>query len=143
MPLRYITVFIFLFVVGTSIGYAQQDEAEMKKQIETFQKKLKEDQEERIQKFVSELNTDDFQKEIIKQKLNTYYDEKKLILQDETLKYFEKDEKLSILDASYFSDIKDIISEDTMTAIKNFIKDNTSELKKQKKKKKKKNRKDN
>ncbi|MEZ4856048.1 MAG: hypothetical protein R2812_06185 [Gelidibacter sp.] len=143
MSLKYITVFISLFLLGTSINYAQQDEAEMKKQIETFQKKLKEDQEERIQTFVSELNTDDFQKEIIKQKLNTYYDEKKLILQDETLKYFEKDEKLSILDASYFSDIKDIISENTMAAIKNFIKDNSSELKKQKKKKKKKNRKDN
>jgi Mn-dependent DtxR family transcriptional regulator len=124
-------------------SYAQQDEAEMKKQKETFQKKLKEDQEERIQKFTSELHADDFQKEIIKQKLTSYYDEKKLIQQEHDLKYFEIEEKLNTLDATYFSDIKDVISEDTMTAIKNFIKDNTSELKKQKKKKKKKNRKDN
>ena len=80
----------------------------------------------------------DFQKEIIKQKLQSYYHEKKTIYFS-NIKYYEKEEQLKTLDATYFSDLKELVSEEVIKSIQDFVKNNKEELKKKKKRNKKNN----
>lgn len=129
-------IMLLFLVISTTFTLAQKNDDYEKQKME-FEKKMKEQQEERIQDFVTQLQADDFQKEIIKQKIHSYYIEKKAIYSNLALKYFEREEQLTSLDNTYFSDIKDMISEDIMTQIQSFIKDNITALKKEKKKKKK------
>ena len=136
MSIKLIAIISTFFLITISQGYAQS-KSEQEKQRERLEKKFIEDQNDRILEFVKQLNADDFQKEIIKQKIQSYYQEKKAIETTE-LKYFEKEEQLKSLDINHFADIKDIVSEDTMNAIKNFTQNNNSEIKKQKKKRNKK-----
>lgn len=143
MFFRILKITFFLALVCSIPSLAQtQDEA--KKQQEEFEKKVKEKLEEGIQTFVSQLDVDDFQKEIIKQKLHSYYMEQKEIYTNTSLKYYERDEQLSRLKNSHFDDIKSMISDETMGQIDLFIKDVGQTLEKEKKKKtknKKKNKK--
>ncbi len=136
MFFRIFKIALLLLVISTTQSFSQsQDDVE--KQREEFDKKVKEELDLRIHKFVSQLQADDFQKEIIKQKLNSYYVEQKAIYTNSSLKYFERDQKISDLNNSHFEDIKSMISDDTMDQIQLFIKDVGSTLEKQKKKKKK------
>ena len=84
------------------------------------------------------MKVDDFQKEIIKQKLQSYYHEKKTIYFS-NIKYYEKEEQLKTLDATYFSDLKELVSEEVIKSIQDFVKNNKEELKKKKKRNKKNN----
>ena len=134
MFFRILRITLFLAILCSIPAMAQtQDEA--KKQQEEFEKKIKEKLETRIETFVTELQVDDFQKEIIKQKLHSYYMEQKAIYTDMSLKYFERDEQLSTLSNSHFDDIKSMVSDDTMSQIQIFIKDVGATLEKDKKKK--------
>ena len=131
---RILKITLFLAILWSIPTMAQtQDEA--KKQQEEFEKKIKEKLEDRIQTFVTQLQVDDFQKEIIKQKLHSYYMEQKAIYQDASLKYFERDEQLNTLSNSHFDDIKSMVSDETMSQIEIFIKDVGATLEKEKKKK--------
>lgn len=142
MFFRILKITFFLALVCSIPSLAQtQDEA--KKQQEEFEKKVKEKLEEGIQTFVSQLDVDDFQKEIIKQNLNSYYMEQKDIYTNTSLKYYERDEQLSRLKNSHFDDIKSMISDETMGQIDLFIKDVGQTLEKEKKKKNKKKNKKN
>lgn len=132
---------LLVLLALNSTAYAQTTD-DVQKQQEEFVKKLEADQEERTNLFVSQLKADDFQKEIIKQKINSFYQEKKAIYLNNSLKYYERDDQVASLENSHFSDIKDLISEDNMTQINSFIKDNQSVLKKEKKKNKKRNKHD-
>ncbi len=136
MFFRIIKITLFLAIVFSAPAISQTKD-ENQKQQEEFEKKIKEKLEERIQSFVNQLQVDDFQKEIIKQKLHTYYVEQKIIYMNTSLKYFERDEQFSALNNSHFADIKDMISDDTMNQIEVFVKDVGTTLDKQNKKKKK------
>ena len=127
MSIKLIAIISTFFLITISQGYAQS-KSEQEKQRERLEKKFIEDQNDRILEFVKQLNADDFQKEIIKQKIQSYYQAKKAIATTE-LKYFEKEEQLKSLDINHFADIKDIVSEDTMISIKNFTQNNNSEIK--------------
>lgn len=140
MFLRICKITLLLIAFNSISVSAQNSDAE--KQRAEYEKKVQEEMDSRILEFVSELQVDDFQKEIIKQKIYSYYEERKKIYYNQELKYFERDEQLSTLTNTYFLDIKDIIPEDTMEHIQSFIKDGGAELKKQKKKNKKKTKKD-
>jgi lipase chaperone LimK len=107
---------------------------------ENYEQKVLEEVNNRIQTFTTNLEVDEFQKEIIKQKLQSYYARKKELFVDGSLKYYERDEKVNALNLTHFSDISNMISEDTMDKIQLFIQDAGSTLEKQNKKKKKKNR---
>ena len=136
MFFRNFKIFLLLALVCSISSLAQtQDEAQ--KQREEYEKKIQEKLEERIQTFVVELNVDDFQKEIIKQKLHSYYKEQRVIYMNTSLKYFQRDEQLATLNNSHFADIKNMISDETMDQIQVFIKDVGATLDKQKKKNKK------
>ena len=132
---------VLFFVVLCAIPCAAQSTDEEQKIRAAYEDKVQANLNERIQTFLSELNADDFQKEIIKQKLEAYYEKKKVIFMDASLKYYERDENVNALDASHFSDIQNMLSEDTMEKIQMFIKDAGETMEKQKKKKKKNKRK--
>ena len=136
MSVRIFYTIGLLLLISVSQSHAQ-NKSDEQIQRERLEKKFIEDHNDRILEFIKLLNADDFQKEIIKQKIQSYYQEKKAI-QTADLKYFEKEEQLKSLDINHFADIKDIVSEDTMNAIKNFTQNNNSEIKKKKKKRNKK-----
>ena len=136
MSVRIFYTIGLLLLISVSQSHAQ-NKSDEQIQRERLEKKFIEDHNDRILEFIKLLNADDFQKEIIKQKIQSYYQIIKAI-QTADLKYFEKEEQLKSLDTNHFADIKDIVSEDTMNAIKNFTQNNNSEIKKQKKKRNKK-----
>lgn len=132
---------LLFFVVLCSVPCVAQSSDDEQKQRESMEKKAQEVLDDRIQLFISDLNADDFQKEIIKQKLQSYYEKQKVLFMDATLKSYQRDESLNSLNATYFSDIKKMVSEDTMDKIQIFILDAGTTLEKQNKKKRKNKRK--
>lgn len=140
MFFRIFKITLFSFLLISMSGFAQSND-EVEKQQAEFEKKAKEELDSRIQIFTADLKVDDFQKEIIKQKLESYYEAQKKILMDVSLKYYERDEQLSALKNSHFSDIGEMISDETMAQIQSFIVDAGTSLKAKKKKEKKKNKK--
>lgn len=133
--------FILLLFLFGSMSTIAQNSDDAQKQREEFEQQALEKLNERIQMFLATLEIDDFQKEIIKQKLDSYYNKKKVIFMDRSLKYYERDERLMALDNNHFLDIKNMISEDTMNQIQLFIKDAGTTLEKEKKKNEKRKRK--
>ena len=136
MFFRFSKITILLLTITISPVFAQNSDVE--KQRAEYEKKAQEELDSRVEEFVSELQVDDFQKEIIKQKLGTYFQERKKIFLNSDLKYFERDEQLSQLTNTHFEDINGIINDDVMDNIKSFVKDGGAELKKQKRKNKRK-----
>lgn len=130
-----VIVLLFCFCQIPTIAQTQD---EIQKQQQEFEEKALDQLNARIITFLAEQPIDDFQKEIIKQKLISYYQAKKSIYMNGSLKYYERDEQVLNLDNSYFLDIKNMISENTMSQIQLFIKDAGATLEKEKKKKKKK-----
>lgn len=118
-----------------------QTQEEIEKQQQEFEQKALEQLNIRIKTFLADQPIDDFQKEIIKQKLISYYQAKKVIYMNRTLKYYERDEQVLRLDNSHFLDIENMITENTMDQIELFIKDAGATLEKESKKKKKKKKK--
>ena len=99
---------------------------------------LKRKKQEYLNDFIATLDVDDFQKEIILQTMDSYFDEITKINQL-GLKSFERQEYIDRLDASHFKDLKVLVKEDTMTKIMDALKgkwDRNEEKKKKKKKKK-------
>lgn len=137
MIFKIYKITLFFIVLNLSPIYGQS-QSDAEKQQEAYEKKMLEELDALTNEFLSQLEVDDFQKEIIKQKIQSYYQERKTIYLDTSLKYFERDEKLSALFVNHFSDIKDLVSEDTMKQIQSFVKDGGAAIKKEKKKKKKK-----
>ncbi len=132
---------LIFFVAGSAISYAQRDDR-AKARMERYQKELEKKQEEYINNFVNDLNVDAFQKEIITQRLHSYFEEKKLILTAEIESYKRK-EILEELDRTHFLDLKDIVSKETMQKIDQVIKgeyESSDKKNKKKNKRKKKNK---
>jgi hypothetical protein len=138
---KTIKALLFLSLL-LAIPCTAQTTDDAQKARENYEQKVLEEVNNRIQTFTTNLEVDEFQKEIIKQKLQSYYARKKELFVDGSLKYYERDEKVNALNLTHFSDISNMISEDTMDKIQLFIQDAGSTLEKQnkKKKKKKKNR---
>lgn len=136
MFFRFCKITTVLLIISISPVFAQNSDVE--KQRAEYEKKVKEELDSRVQEFVSELAIDDFQKEIVKQKMHSYYQERVKIYQNQELKYYERDEQISQLTHTHFADVSEMISEEVMTQIQMFVKDGGTELKKQKKKNKRK-----
>lgn len=137
--------FIFTFMLGISVSlYAQQRPLPPKplsKEQQIRQKrKIEENKAKYIQSILDQLKADDFQKEIIKQKLNSYFDEKLKIFKVEK-PYFQREQELKDLDENHFKELEDIVSKDVIEDIKKALKGELEkENKKEKRKKKKKNK---
>ena len=133
-----ISILLFFFCQIPTMAQTQE---EIEKQQQEFEQKALEQLNIRIKTFLADQPIDDFQKEIIKQKLISYYQAKTEIYMNRTLKYYERDEQVLNLDNSHFSDIENMITENTMDQIELFIKDAGATLEKESKKKKKKKKK--
>ncbi len=112
-------------------------------QLEERKKKMEKRREEYIANFMKTLEADDFQKQIIQQTLDSYF-EKKLALYKVNYKHsVERDDAIKQLDETHFKELKELISESDMKRIKTLIAgefDDAEVKKKEKKKKKKKRR---
>ncbi len=133
---RYSTLFI-LFLISTSI-YAQ-NAATVEKQKERYEEKVEEDKQNYISELLKTLEVDDFQKEIIKQTMDSYFNEV-VKMQGLGLKSYEFKDELVKLRERHFADVKAIVSEETMNKIDDAL---TGEWKPKDEKKKRKKRKRN
>jgi hypothetical protein len=131
-------IFSFLSLVFTSNNVFSQNDEAAKKQMEKMEKEIKIKQEEYVNDFIASLEVDEFQKEIIKQKIHSYFEIRKTIFTTYTQE-FKRNELVEQLDATHFLDIKEMVTEDTMTKIMESVKGTGAA--KDKKKKKKKNKK--
>lgn len=113
-------------------------------EIAKFEREREERKQEYISNFLTTLEADDFQKEIIKQHLNSYYEAKMALYKTRFEREFEREKAIKNLDDTHFSELKDLISEGDMLKIKDMIQGDFNEkevVKKKRKNKKKKNRK--
>ena len=141
------TLFISLFcLIVSGIAYSQQNQltsSEKEKMIEKYKEDAKQQKEEYISNFLETLAIDDFQKQIIKQSIYSYFEEI-IKITKLGLKPYERDTLIEHLDGRHFEDVKTIVSEDTMGKIMDAVKgdwDYKADKKKKKKEKRKKNKK--
>jgi len=113
------------------------------KDIEKRNRLIEERKEEYIENFLTTLEADDFQKQIIKQYLNSYYEAKLAIIKTPFEHHFDRERAMKNLDDTHFSELKELISEGDMAKIKELTKGDfdEKEVVKEKKKKKKKRKK--
>ena len=113
-------------------------------EIAKYEQKLEDRKDEFIANFLTTLEADDFQKEIIKQYLNSYFEAKKEVLKIKYEHSIDRKEAIKKLNETHFKDLEELISENDMTKIKDMIKGDfdEKEVKKKKKKKRKKKKKD-
>lgn len=110
-------------------------------QKERTERKMEERKQEYIDNFLSTLKADDFQKEIIKQKLISFFDEKIALSKQQYGRNFEYQEAVRKLEDSHFKDIEPMLTEENMAKIKEMIQGDFDEKEVIKEKKKKKDKK--
>ncbi len=135
--MRSIVFSILFLMLNCSYAFAQPD-AETKKRMEQMERDIQEKQDDYVNDFITTLDVDDFQKEIIKQKMHSYFDSKKSIYMS-VAEQHKRDELVEKLDTTHFLDIKDMVTEETMAKIMESVK-GTAKNNKNKKNKKKKNK---
>ena len=113
------------------------------REIEKRKREVEERKDEFITNFLTTLEADEFQKQIIRQYLDSYIMEKEALFKVKYERSFDRIEAVKKLDETHFKDLEELISESDMAKIKEMIKGNfdEKEVKKKKKKKKRKKRK--
>lgn len=128
---RYYLIF---FTLIFSLNFANAQTEKREKQLrEKYEREMKDHQDELISDFVETLDVDDFQKEIITQKLHSYAQKKQEILKQPG-RELEKRELVDHLDNTHFSDVAAMSSPEVMSQIHEFITRKTPPKKKKKKK---------
>lgn len=115
-----------------------EQELEKRKQL------IEERKQEYIANFLTTLEGDEFQKEIVKQYLNSYYDAKMELLKIKYERIFDRQEAIKKLDNTHFKELEELISKADMAKIQDMIKGDfdEKEVVKEKKKKRRKKKKD-
>ncbi|NNE31016.1 MAG: hypothetical protein HKN40_01470 [Winogradskyella sp.] len=101
------------------------------------EREIEERKAEFINNFITTLEADDFQKEIIKQYVTSYFEAKIAILKTKFQHRIDRDEALKHLEDTHFADIAELISESDMVKIKELMKGDFKEKEVVKEKKKK------
>ena len=117
--LKFFIIPILFCLISTS-AYSQRDDRE-KVKMERFEEDMRKKQAEYISDFVATLDVDAFQKEIISQKLHSYYETKKAIYGAD-LESFKRKEILEELDSTHFAELEDMCSKEVMDKIQELIK---------------------
>lgn len=131
-PFLVICMCFFSFI---SQGYSQSSE---EKQRQEYLEEAEERKNQYIKDFVATLNVDEFQQQIIKQTLDSYFNEWTKIAQYDIPSY-EKKTLAEELDAKHFNDLKLIVTDDILQKVKDAVKmENYKEIQKKIKKRKKK-----
>ena len=117
----------------------QTNQQPTEEQIEERRRKLEERREEYLANFMTTLEADDFQKQIIKQTLDTYFEKKIAIYKLPFERSIEREDAVKELDETHFKELGELISESDMKKIREMIAGDfdEGEVKKKKKKKKK------
>ncbi|WP_458626889.1 hypothetical protein [Winogradskyella sp. PC D3.3] len=127
---------------GNMNGIPQTNSEPTEQEIAKRQREIEERKDEYISNFLTTLEADEFQKHIIKQSINSFFDKKIALLKIRYDHYLERDTAIKNLEDTHFLDLKELISEEDMTKIKELIKGdfNEKEVVKKKKKKRKRNK---
>lgn len=128
-------IIIVFFLTVCSYGFSQTA-AEIKYDKERYEEKTKEIKNEIINDITGALNLDDFEKQIVTQSIESYFEEVTKIYTYEVPVY-EKQDLVNQLDARHFNDLKTILEQEQIDFIINQLK---GDWKKDKKKKKRKNK---
>ncbi|NNF86350.1 MAG: hypothetical protein HKM26_07335 [Winogradskyella sp.] len=138
-----------LLIVITFSGYSQMRRQQQRpnmqqepsqSQIEERERKIAERKAEYISNFLVTLEADEFQKQIIKQTLDSYFEEKIALFKVPFERSFEREEAVRLLNENHFKELKTLISESDMTKINDMIngKFDDDDVKREKRKKRKK-----
>ncbi len=125
------------------MGTPQVQSKPSEQDIEKRKRMIEERKQEYISNFLTTLEADEFQKEIIRQNLNTFYDAKLAILQTPFDRSFDRQNAIKKLESTHFEEIETLISKSDMDKIKEMITGDFDEKEVKKEKKKKKKRKKN
>merc|ERR1711916_33454 len=108
------------------------------KEIAKREREVEERTEEYILNFLSTLEADDFQKEIIKQKIYSFFDAKIAIFKTQYDHNLDRKEAIKKLEENHFKELEELISENDMKKVREMIKGDFDEKEVIKDKKKKK-----
>ena len=137
MKTLFISIFCSVLFISNSFSQSKEEKDRLKYEAQMEQKKR-----EYINDFVGTLKVDDFQKEIIKQQMESYFVEYQKINML-GLREFERKTYVQNLDDKHFRDLKAMITEEQMSKIMDALKgkwNHSEEKKKKKKDKKRKNK---
>jgi len=138
MVAKLVKVTLLMLILSVSPAHAQKKEA-MEKEREQYMEKQMEQYRERVDTFVQLLNVDDFKGQIIKQKIDEFYEKRHKIYSSENYKEIEKESVIEEMKIAHFADVNELYSEDTISSIQRFLSDNKTEIKKLQKTRTKKN----
>ncbi|MBJ7879899.1 hypothetical protein [Gelidibacter salicanalis] len=138
MVAKLVKVTLLMLVLGVTPAYAQSKDA-MEKEREKYMEKQMEQYRDRVDTFVKLLNVDDFKAQIIKQKIDDFYQKRNQIAFSEKHQELEKEPLIEQLKISHFADVKELYTEETIASVLRFVDDNKAEIKKLQKTKTKKN----
>lgn len=148
--MKKILLIVFTLIIGFNVygqrqrrrdmtGIPQTNREPSKQEIAKHKRMLEDRKQEFIANFLTTLEADDFQKEIIKQHINSYFDEKVALSKVKFEHTLDRDKAIKKLDDTHFADLEELISKEDMAKIKDMITGgfDEKEVKKEKKKKKK------
>lgn len=139
--IKILYALLLLLILGLTFSYGQNVPPNESQKVR-MEQKMEERKQDYINNFLSTLEADSFQKEIIKQKLSSFFDEKLNVLKRPYKRTVEFQEAVTNLENSHFKDIESMVTEDTMKKIKEMIQGDFNEkevIKEKKRKKRKKN----
>ncbi|WP_405572216.1 hypothetical protein [Winogradskyella sp. Asnod2-B02-A] len=122
---------------GNMNGIPQTNREPTEQEIAKREREMEERKEEYIDNFLTTLEADEFQKHIIKQNINSFFEAKIAILNTKFEHYLDRVKAIEDLENTHFKDLEELISEADMTKIKEMIKGKFDEKEVAKKKKKK------
>lgn len=137
---KYILV-LLLWVAWHPIAYAQTNQPS-EQEIKRYKEEAEQQQQEYIENFLSTLDdADEFQKHVIKQKIESYFVEQSAIYRAPAADQFQKKEAIEQLKQTHFKDLEGVVSDETMSKILEAVEPNLDKIKAYKKQKRKKTKK--
>ena len=129
---------------GNSNRMPQTSSEPTEEQIAKREREMEERKEEYIDNFLTTLEADEFQKHIIKQNINSFFEAKIALFKIPFEHSLDRKTAIENLENTHFKDLEELISESDMDKIKEMIKggfDEKEVLKDKKEKRKKRKRK--
>ncbi|REE25608.1 hypothetical protein DFQ09_102199 [Winogradskyella pacifica] len=149
--MRKTILLIFTILLGLNINAQRQgnnrsnipqtNREPSEQEIAKYEREAEERKEEYIANFLTTLEADDFQKQIIKLSINSFFEEKIAIFKTRFEHSLDRKAAIQNLEDTHFSELEELISEDDMAKIKEMIsgKFDEKEVTKKKRKRKKRN----
>jgi len=130
--MRKLTLILLFFSLYSTTSFSQTSQ---EKQMEELKIKVERDKNAFIDALVTNLEVDEFQEQIIKQNLQSYFDEQQKVYALNSSSYAQK-EQLELLNINHFNELQNICSEDVISKIRVAVLDPIKYQKKNKKKRK-------